>query len=271
MTAESALYVYSVVVTGLAGLLVGSFLNVVVWRLPRGESIVIPPSACPACGARIRARDNIPVASWLLLRGRCRACTAPISARYPLVELATGLAFAGVAAWALVRPAGFALLAAYLVFAAVSIVLALIDLDVHRLPNAIVLPAGIVGTVLLTIASAVSGDWGAMLTALLGAAALFALYLVLALAVPRGMGFGDVKLAAVVGLHVGYFGWGALLVGAFAAFLLGGLYAIGLLLARRASRKSGIPFGPWMLAGAWGGIAAGEQLSGAYLALVGIE
>ncbi|WP_343048105.1 prepilin peptidase [Cellulomonas humilata] len=248
----------------MLGLLVGSFLNVVIWRVPRGESIVSPPSACPKCGARIRARENIPVVSWLLLRGRCRSCRASISARYPLVELGTGLLFAAVGWWAGLS----AELPAFLYLAGISVALTFIDLDTHRLPDAIVLPAYPVGLVLLSLASWANDDWWALARGGIGAAALFALYFVLMVVRPGGMGFGDVKLAGVLGLYLAWVGWAALVVGAFAAFLVGGVLSIVLLLSGRATRKSGIPFGPFMLLGAWIGIAAGEPLAAAYLSLL---
>ncbi|ROS30691.1 A24 family peptidase [Cellulomonas sp. PhB150] len=248
-----------VALVGLLGLAVGSFLNVVVWRVPRGESVVSPPSACPRCGHEIRPRDNVPVLSWLILRGRCRDCGEPISARYPLVEAATGLLFAG-AAWftgvAWVLPA-----ALYLV--AIGVALTLIDLDTKRLPNAIVLPSYLVAAALLALASWNPGgasDWGAMVRALIGCGALYAFYFALILIYPGGMGFGDVKLAGVLGLYLGWFGWAALVTGAFAAFLLGGLFSIGLMIAGRAGRKSSVPFGPWMLAGAAVGILVGHDI-----------
>ena len=256
---------FTVTVATLLGLLIGSFLNVVVWRVPRGESVVRPPSACPGCGHPIRRRDNVPVLSWLVLRGRCRDCSNPISPRYPLVEAATGLAFGGLAV--LVRD-DLALLPALAYLAAVSIALALIDLDVHRLPDAIVLPSYAVGAGLLTLATAISGQWGDLGRAAAGGAALLVFYFVLAVVRPGGMGMGDVKLAGVLGMYLGWLGWGALVVGAFAAFLLGGLFSVGLLLAGRAGRRSGIPFGPWMLAGAWVGIVAGGPLWSAYLSLL---
>lgn len=254
---------------GVLGLLIGSFLNVVVWRVPRGESVVTPPSACPRCGHRIRGRDNVPVLSWLLLRGRCRDCSAPISGRYPLVEAVTGVLFALVAvrlglSWAL---------PAYLYLAAVGVALALIDLDVHRLPDAIVKPSWAVVAALLTLASWNPGgeaDWSALLRAAIGALALWLFYLALVIIKPGGMGWGDVKLAPLLGAALGWLGWGSLTVGAFGAFLLGGLFSIGLLLTRRAGRKSGIPFGPWMIAGAALGVAVGEPLWRWYLDLLGL-
>jgi leader peptidase (prepilin peptidase)/N-methyltransferase len=267
---ESGVVLVVAILAGVLGLAIGSFLNVVIWRVPQKLSLSSPPSACPKCGHPIRARDNIPVFSWLLLKGRCRDCGEPISARYPLVEFGTALAFVSVVLWAALQPAGLWLLPAYLWFAAASIALALIDLDTKRLPNAIVVPSIAVVLVLLALASLGTGDWLALLQAVIGGAALFVFYLVLVLIYPRGMGFGDVKLAALVGLALGYLGWGPLIVGAFAAFLLGGVFSILLLAARKATRKTGIPFGPWMLLGAWFGIAFGREISTWYLALVGI-
>jgi len=269
-----------VTLAAVLGLAVGSFLNVVVYRVPNGLSVVAPASACPSCGHEIRARDNVPVLSWLVLRGRCRDCSAPISARYPLVEMATAALFALVAGLAAPAvdsaPTGpstavpFIVLIALLYFMAISIALALIDADVHRLPNAIVLPAYPVLAALLVLSSAASGDWVALGRAGIGLAALGGMYLALALVVPGGMGLGDVKLAGVLGMVLAYLGWGPLAVGAFGAFVLGGTFAIGLVLAGRARRGSGIPFGPWMLAGAWLGVFIGQPLLDGYLRIIGL-
>jgi leader peptidase (prepilin peptidase)/N-methyltransferase len=256
-----------VLAVAILGLLIGSFLNVVIWRVPRGESIVSPPSACPRCGHMIRPRDNVPVVSWIVLRGRCRDCREPISVRYPLVEAGTGVVF-GLTAWW--TGATWAL-PAYLYLAGIAVALALIDLDTKRLPNAIVLPSYPVAIALLALASWSPGgtsDWQPLVRALLGCAALFAVYFVLMVVYPSGMGFGDVKLAGVVGLYLGWTGWDAVAVGWFAAFVLGGGYAIGLLATRRASRKSGIPFGPWLLLGAGVGLVSGAQVVGWYLGLL---
>jgi leader peptidase (prepilin peptidase) / N-methyltransferase len=278
MTPTTLLVAYVAGLTAVFGLLIGSFLNVVVYRVPAGLSVVRPRSACPQCGQEIRARDNIPVVSWLLLRGRCRDCATPISARYPIVELATGVAFVLVGTrFLLVDVVGgdfggaTALVAvAMLYLMAISIALTLIDFDVHRLPDAIVGPAYIVLPLLFAGASAYTGDWGAFLRGLLGTAILAGFYLLLAIAMPRGMGLGDVKLAGALGFVLAYLGWGPLAVGAFAAFLLGGTFSSVLLATHRASRKSGIPFGPWMLAGAWVGIFAGNTVFNAYLSLTGL-
>jgi len=253
-------------VAGALGLIIGSFLNVVIWRVPRGVSVVRPASACPTCGSAIRRRDNVPVLSWLLLRGRCRDCREPISFRYPAVEALTGVLFALVVIrFAMGERTQPWAVPAYLYLAATAVVLALIDVDTHRLPDAIVLPSIVVGAVLLGIASGATGDWAAFGRALAGGSMLFGLYFAMVVAYPAGMGFGDVKLAAILGLYLGWIGWGALVVGAFAAFLLGGVFSIALVLTRRAGRKTGIPFGPWMLLGAVAGIGWGQQVWDAYL------
>ncbi|WP_432540388.1 prepilin peptidase [Kineococcus sp. SYSU DK002] len=255
-----------VLAAGLLGVLVGSFLNVVVHRVPLGLSVVRPASRCPGCGHEVRRRDNVPVLSWLLLRGRCRDCAAPISVRYPLVELTTGLLFAAVTAhvgltWAL---------PAYLYLVGITVPLTLIDLDVRRLPDAIVLPSYGAALVLLTVASAGTGDWGALLRAVVGGMALFFLYVVIVVVKPGGMGLGDVKLAGVLGLYLAWWGWDALAVGAFLAFLLGGFVAVPMVLFTSAGRKSKMPFGPSMLAGALLALFVAQPIAGWYLGLVGL-
>ncbi len=265
------------VVIALFGALIGSFLNVVIYRVPAGKSIVSPPSACGSCGHEVRPYDNIPVVSWLVLRGKCRDCGSRISIRYPLVELG-GLIFFAIVAVRFVPPmftargtqplvADIIALVAFLYLSAISLALALIDLDVRRLPNAIVLPAYGVGALLLGASSVLSGDYWSLARAAIGCAALGLIYLVLAVAVPGGMGFGDVKLAGVLGLFLGWLGWAPLIVGALLAFVLGGLFGIALLIIRRGGRKTAIPFGPWMLAGAWIGILVGTPLAAGYLSL----
>ncbi len=250
----------------LLGLAIGSFLNVVIWRVPRDESVVSPPSACPSCGHPIRPVDNIPVVSWLLLRGRCRDCGERISPRYPLVELGTAVLF-GLTAWHF-GPVWH--LPAFLYLAAIAVALALIDLDVHRLPDAIVVPSYPVAAVLLVAGALLEGEPGVLLRALLGGVALLAFYFVLVLIYPSGMGLGDVKLAGVLGMYLGFLGWGPLVAGAFLAFLLGGLVGGVLMVLRRAGRKSKIPFGPFMLIGAGLAIFVGEPIVDWYLGLVGL-
>lgn len=275
----NAAIVMLLVFAGLLGLAIGSFLNVVVYRVPEGRSLT-PDSACPKCGTAIRKRDNIPVVSWLMLGGKCRNCAQPISVRYPLVEAAAGAAFVLVTARfgpALVESqtaqdavAGAIELVAFLTLTAVSIALALIDLDTKRLPNVIVVPSLLAGVVLLGAAAIVRGDLAALAGAALGGAGLFLLYLVLALISPAGMGWGDVKLAAVLGLYLGFLGWGNLMVGAFAAFFFGGVFGVALMLIRRVDRKTQIPFGPWMIAGTWVGVFAGGFIADLYFGAVGV-
>lgn len=159
-------------------------------------------------------------------------------------------------------------LPAYLYLAAIGVALFLIDVDVKRLPNAIVLPAYVVLPILLAVASWIEGDWGAFVRALIGGAALYGFYFVAMVAYPGGMGFGDVKLAGVLGLALAWVGWGTLAIGAFSAFLLGGVFSIGLLVTGRADRKSGIPFGPWMIVGAALAVGWGESIWDAYLGLM---
>jgi leader peptidase (prepilin peptidase)/N-methyltransferase len=251
----------AVCVAGVLGLTIGSFLNVVVWRVPRGESIVAPPSACPHCGHEIRNRDNVPVVGWLLLRGSCRDCRAPISARYPLVEAATGVLFVALT-W---RFGVSAVLPAYLYLAAVGLALALIDIDTKRLPDVLTKPSWVVTAVLLTVAAASTDQWSSLGRAAAGAAVLGAFYFFIWLAYPGGMGYGDVKLAPTLGAYLGWISYGALAVGAFTGFLYGGVFGIGLIALGRGGRKSKVPFGPFMLLGALTGVFVGRDLAHAYL------
>jgi leader peptidase (prepilin peptidase) / N-methyltransferase len=250
-------------IVGLLGLSIGSFLNVVIHRVPRDESLVRPGSHCPLCGAAVRGRHNVPVLGWLLLRGRCADCRAPISPRYPLVEAGTAALFVAVAArfgWSWELPA-------YLYLAAVAIALGVIDLDVMRLPDRIVLPSYSVALLLLIPAAVAGHSWAAAARALLAAAMLYAIYWLLAV-LPRGMGGGDVKLAPLLGLYLGWLGWSSVAVGAFAGFLLGGVVGVVLMATRLATRKSRIPFGPSMLAGAFLAVFAAAPIADWYTSLL---
>jgi leader peptidase (prepilin peptidase)/N-methyltransferase len=253
---------------GLLGLAVGSFLNVVIYRVPAGESIVRPASRCPSCGHAIRTRHNVPVIGWLVLRGQCADCAAPISARYPLVESACAALYV-VLVLRLAHLHASAAAPAYLYFAAAGLALAMIDLDHQRLPDSIVLPSYAVVAVLLAVASAANDDWWALARAGIAAAALFGFYFAVVLVYPAGMGFGDVKLAGVLGGVLGYLSWSTLVVGAFAGFLLGAVGGVALMAAGRAGRKTAVPFGPFMIAGALLAIFVAAPLSHAYLRLTG--
>jgi len=253
--------ILAVVGGAVLGLIVGSFLNVVAHRVPGGRSVVRPPSACPNCQTPILPRDNIPVLSWFLLRGKCRACSAPISVRYPLVEALSAVLFAVTPAvvgvtWAL---------PAYWWFVGVSLVLILTDLDHHRIPNAILYPGLGVGATLLGIGAALEGDLGAFGRGLGGGFSYFAFLLVVALVAKGGLGFGDVKLAGLLGLFTAYESWGVLAVSVFAAVFIGGVVAVGLVVAGRKGRKDVIPFGPPMVVGAYVALVLGEQIVDWYL------
>jgi leader peptidase (prepilin peptidase) / N-methyltransferase len=235
------------------GLVIGSFLNVVAYRLPRGESLIWPGSRCPGCGEAVKAYDNIPVLSWLVLRGRCRSCAQSISARYPLTELATAVAFAVIV---LVRglDAGLAL---ELPFAAMLIAVAAIDLEHRIVPNKILLPAAVYAAAVSPLVR--MGDLPEL--AIAGAAA-FTLMLLAALAYPAGMGMGDVKLAGVMGLYLGLAVAPALLI----AFAAGSVVGIAMI-ARHgaAARKRGVPFAPFMALGGLVALVAGPELIDLYV------
>lgn len=251
------------VLAGVLGLLVGSFLNVVIYRVPRGESVVSPASRCPACGAPVRPQHNIPVAGWIALRGRCADCATPISPRYPLVELASGILFVTVTLR--LHTLGLSpAIPAFLCFSAAGLALTLIDLDVQRLPNAIVLPLYPALAVLLAIAAAVEHAWWSLARAGISAVLLFAFFFAIALISPASMGFGDVKLSGVVGGVLGYVSWTALISGAFLGFLLGASVGLAVIGLGRGSRKTALPFGPFMISGALFALFVAPTIAGLY-------
>lgn len=255
-----------VVAVALLGLAVGSFVNVVVHRVPAGLSLVSPGSHCPHCDHPIRVRHNVPVLGWLVLRGRCADCSSRISVRYPLVELGTAVLFV-VTGLRLAQLHRLPAAPAYLYLAAAGVALALIDAGSRRLPDAIVLPSYPVLLLLLTGASAVSGDWVALLRGVAAGAASLVVYLVIWFAFPAGMGLGDVKLAGLLGMALGYLSWTAVAVGTFAAFAVGGGVGLVLLAATDRGRKTAVAFGPFMVIGVWVAFVATPTISGAYLKL----
>jgi len=241
-----------VVAAGLFGALIGSFLNVVAYRVPAGESLVSPGSHCPHCDAPVKPWDNVPVVSWLVLRGRCRDCGKPISPRYPLVELATALVFAAVVA---VR--GFDDdLVLELPFVAALIALAAIDFDHKLLPNKIVYPLaayGVIATLLV--------DRDDLVENLIAGAGAFAFLLAAVIAYPRGMGMGDVKLGGAMGLYLGLSVIPALL----AAFLSGSIVGVAIIAREGAAgRKKAVPFGVFLALGGIVGVLAGPELIDVY-------
>jgi leader peptidase (prepilin peptidase)/N-methyltransferase len=238
----------------LWGLAIGSFLTVVAHRVPRGESVVAPRSRCPGCGTGIPAYDNLPVVSWTLLRGRSRCCGDRISVRYPLIELSLGLLYAMTAAVLWGDPAEVLL---GLVFVSVLVTVTVTDLERRIIPNKVLLVAAVLG-----IAIAAVGDPGSLPERLAAAAGAGGLLLAAALAYPQGMGLGDVKLAAVMGLFLGRNVAPALLV----ALLAGSIVGLILIVRRgAAARKDAIPFGPFLALGGVIGLLAGDQLVDWYL------
>jgi leader peptidase (prepilin peptidase) / N-methyltransferase len=254
-----------VVVCGVLGLLVGSFLNVVIYRIPRDESIVTPRSHCPRCDTELANRDNIPVISWLVLRGKCRTCANPISARYPFVEALTGGLFAAMA-W---RFGWDEALPAYLVFTAFLIALSAIDLDTFLLPKKLVWPAFGAGVVLLGGASVLQGDGRSAVEAAIGSAAAFGFLFAIHFISPRGMGFGDVRLASVLGMHLGWLMLGQVAVGLFLAFAISSVVGIGLIATGLRTRKDRVPFGPFLAAGSLLTVFVGASIQRYYVDSIG--
>jgi len=245
-------------VLGSFGLLFGSFLTVVIARVPERRSVVAPRSCCPACGAPIRPRDNIPVVSYALLRGRCRGCHEPISLLYPAIEAGTTVLFVAVGL-AFSDPWRDTLLAPFL---GILLAAAVIDIRHRIIPNRLVYAAVVMfGLFLLVAQLAHAGPH------LLGAAVGFLLYggslFVVAVAVPGGMGMGDVKLAALIGMVLGSLGLSYVAVAGMASVLAGGLGAVMALLAGR-SRRQTIPFGPYLAAGATVASLFGARLAAWY-------
>ena len=246
--------VYSYLVSLLVGLVIGSFLNVVIYRVPRHESLVRPGSHCPGCGASIRWFHNIPVASWLALRGRCRDCNTRISVRYPLVEAITGVAF--VLAYARFGLDWETLVAWFFIAAMVAI--AFIDYDHMIIPTRIVLPGALLG--LMASVALHPQQWWMYVAGSLGAAAfMFALAMIWA----GGMGPGDIRMALFMGAVLGKY----VVLALFMAFLLGGVVGGILLLTKKRSRKDLIPFGPYLALGSVLAVLAGQTLMNAYLGL----
>ena len=238
-----------IAVAALGGLLVGSFLNVVIARLPEGESLMHPGSRCPHCGHPVRPYDNVPVLSWLWLRGRCRDCGEPISARYPLVEALTAVLCALVVVAKGADEDAWLGIALVLTLVPVTF----IDLDHRIIPNRIVGPSAVVALVILALT-----DADALPDHLIAAAAAGGFFLIAALAYPRGMGMGDVKLAALLGLYLG-----SSVAPALLAAMLSGTLVGGAIIARKGvaeGRKTAVPFGPFLALGALVGLFAGPEI-----------
>lgn len=243
------------------GLVFGSFATVLAVRGLGDESFVSPPSHCDRCGTRLRVVDNIPVVSWLMLRGRCRTCETPIPVSYPIAELATGVLFA-IVTWSI---GASWTLPAYLVLVTASVALTMTDVAVKRLPNRIVFLADAVGAVLLVAGALLDGEPGRLVGAAIGAMAYSGILLLIHLVVPHGLGFGDVKLAVLLGMFLGYLGLWEVALGFFLAYLFGGVLSVVLVVTKIRSMKDAIPFGPYMMAAALVVVVFGEPILDAYL------
>ena len=246
--------VISVAFVGALGATIGSFLNVVAYRLPRSQSLVRPGSRCPSCATAIRPYDNLPVLGWVLLRGRCRSCRDPISSRYPVVEALTALL--AVAVVLVARSTAEMVLG--LVLVAVLVPIALIDLDHRIIPNKLTLPAGLTAVAL----GAVLNPSGVPEQLIAGASA-GGFLLLFVLAYPRGMGMGDVKLAAMLGLFLGRSVAVALLAGVLAGTIVG-LVVMARVGVERG-RKTAVPFGPFLALGGAVALLAGHPILHWYL------
>jgi leader peptidase (prepilin peptidase)/N-methyltransferase len=243
------------------GVAFGSFANVVVFRVPRGFSVVSPGSLCPGCEQPIAWYDNIPLASYLVLRAKCRNCGVRISVRYLVVELLTGLVWAAMV-WRIgLHPE----LPAYLAFATALVILSAIDVEHHRLPNKVLGPAAIVGAVLFLGAAAISGRWVDLEHAALGALFYGLPMLFIGLAAPSAMGGGDVKFAPYLGFHLGWLGLRLVLAGGLLGLVAGGLGGAAALLVGGKGMKDPIPFGPFMALGALVAILLGHSILSVYV------
>ncbi len=246
-----------VAIAGIAGLPIGSFLTVVVHRVPTGESVVAPGSRCPACGTAIRAVDNVPVLSFLLRRGRCRTCGAAISLRYPATELATALLFSAVASR---MPSPWEV-PAYCVLVAGLVALGAIDVAHFRLPTPVIVATLAVGAPLLVLASAKTHAWSSLVHAGVAGVACFAAFALLYAAARRAMGYGDVRLAGLCGVFLGWLGYRVALVGVLLGVLAAGAAAVALLASGRAGRKTRLPFGPFLAVGTVAAVLFGPSIA----------
>jgi leader peptidase (prepilin peptidase) / N-methyltransferase len=239
----------------VAGCLVGSFVTVLAHRIPRGEGFVTGRSRCPSCGAQIGARDNVPVLSWLWLRGRCRNCGEPISVRYPLAEAGLGALWA--ATYLILGDDDVAELVLGLVLCALLVTITLTDLELRVIPNALVL-AGAVTAIVVVAAT----DANELPDRLIAAAIAGGVLFLVVLAYPRGMGMGDAKLVAMMGLYLGRAIAPAVLVG----FLVGAVVGVAMIARRGAeARKQAIPFGPFLALGGVVGLWFGDEMVDWYL------
>lgn len=249
------------------GAVIGAFGNVVIARVPAGQSITRPAPHCPGCGHGVKRHRNIPSVFYLILPCRCANCRSISSIQYLLVVALTSAGFAAAAALSWQRGT-LELLPTWWFLVAVGVMLSAIDLRHHRLPDSIVAPSYVAIGLLLAFASLYGDGWWPLGRAAIGGAALLALYALIAAVYPSGMGWGDVKLAGLLGSFTAFVGFPALTVGALASFVLAAPVAMWLVAARSAGSRTRVPFGPFMVAGAMVGVASGAAVSDWYFALL---
>lgn len=253
----------------LLGLLLGSFANVVIARVPEGKSVAYPPSACPTCGYQIKWFDNIPILSYLLLGGKCRQCQTHISRRYPLVEATMALLFAFYGYW--VGASGdLWVLPGVWTFVFASLCLLVIDIDTFRLPNAITKPLAVACLVLFGGAALINGEYDRLWSMAFGPVFIAGILFLVNRIRPNGMGLGDVKYAIPMGLALGYFGYGTVIVGYFFALFIGVAWGMVLIGIHGKSRKAHMPFGPGLVLGAYLAIPLGQTAAQLYLNVTGL-
>lgn len=265
--------IYLLAMSLLLGVVLGSFLNALAYRLPRKESLMTR-SHCTTCGKQITAWENIPILSWLVLRGKCSKCKEPISIQYPLIELGTGLIFAALM-WAAIQIAdpisnvGATLLvaAAFFTFAFVGVLVSLIDLKSMRIPTKAVWLGLLISAIFVGLYTVVTGNWERAVTAIVCALALGAVYFIIWLVKPNALGFGDVRLVTYAGFVLGFVSVGATVFGFFVPWVLAMLWLIPSLVARKRSRKDQVPFGPWIVLGTVVALTVGDIVVKWYLTL----
>lgn len=251
-----------IVIAAIYGAVIGSFLTVVVGRVPAHESILRPRSRCGACAIQLGPTDLIPVVSWCLRGGRCAHCGAKVSIRYPLIECVTAASF-GLITWRYGLDGRGIVLC---VISAGLVALSAIDLETFKLPNAVVYPLSGLGAAGIALVSAVQSEYrGDLLRAILGAICVFAVFFLLHLISPRSLGFGDVRLSALLGGSTAWISAGTTFVSLFAAFAFGAVIGTVMLIGGGGSRKTALPFGPMLAAGWLFGLMYGPQIADAYL------
>lgn len=249
-------YALVVVISAVAGLAVGSFLNVVIHRVPLRISVSKPRSRCPRCQVAVAPRDNIPLISWLVLRGRCRSCSEPISWRYPMVEALTAGLFVLMVARFGVDPA----VPAFCVLMAFLLAVSAIDIEHFIVPNRLVYPTLVLTVGLLVAAAAAGGKWEWLGRAALGGVIGFVALGTIHVIQPRGMGFGDVRMAGMVGIYLGWLGLADVLVGLFLAFLTAGVIGAALVVFAGKGAKTKVPFAPFLALGTFLTVIWGRQI-----------